>query len=84
MRRRDASPAGQYVSGTPDEPLPPPVLRWQNEVHKPGIYDLEVDTSVLQPDECAAEIRRVLTASSYAAALDRLLALAESEDPIRR
>ena len=79
MRRRGASPAGRYVSGTPDEPVPPPVLRWQSEVHKPGIYDLEVDTSLVQPNECAAEIRRVLTASSHAAALDRLLELAESE-----
>ena len=33
---------------------------WQQEVHTPGIYDLEVDTSVLSPGECAAMIRRHL------------------------
>jgi len=33
--------------------VPAPVQRWQDEVHKPGIYDLEVDTSVLSPERCA-------------------------------
>ncbi len=37
-----------------------PVRRWQEEVHKPGIYDLEVDTSVLTPRECAEAIRQQL------------------------
>lgn len=36
---------------------PPPVVRWQHAVHTPGIYDLDVDTSVLTPEECAARIR---------------------------
>ncbi|MDX1932542.1 MAG: GNAT family N-acetyltransferase [Capsulimonadales bacterium] len=40
-----------------DAPIPPPVLRWQTGVHRPGLYDLEVDTSVLTPEECAARIR---------------------------
>ena len=34
-------------------PVPAPLLRWQQAVHQPGIYDLEVDTSLLSPDECA-------------------------------
>ncbi len=36
--------------------VPEPVQRWQDEVHRPGIYDLDVDTSVLRPEECAAVI----------------------------
>ncbi|MBP2447073.1 chloramphenicol phosphotransferase CPT family protein [Rhizobium leguminosarum] len=32
-------------------------VRWQDEVHRPGIYDMEVDTSVLTALECAEAIR---------------------------
>ncbi|MCW5942391.1 MAG: hypothetical protein KIS66_09180 [Fimbriimonadaceae bacterium] len=32
------------------------ILAWEREVHRPGAYDLEVDTSRLPPDECAARI----------------------------
>ena len=56
-RRRDT---GWKVGGAADDPIPRPVLLWQKEVHTPGIYDLEVDTSVLSPEECAAAIRRHL------------------------
>lgn len=60
MERRSAAQPGGYVVGSPDEPIPPPVRLWQEEVHKPGIYDLEVDTSLLSPQDCAEEIRRRL------------------------
>ncbi len=30
-----------------------PVTLWHEAVHTPGVYDLDVDTSVLRPDECA-------------------------------
>jgi chloramphenicol 3-O phosphotransferase len=63
MARREASTAqgeDHYVTGSPDDPFPAPVRRWQEEVHRPGIYDLEVDTSVLKPADCAAEIGRRL------------------------
>jgi chloramphenicol 3-O phosphotransferase len=56
-RRRDT---GWKVGGAADDPVPRPVLLWQREIHIPGIYDLEVDTSVLSPEECAAAIRRQL------------------------
>lgn len=59
MERRNASAAGSYATGPVDDP-PPPVRRWQEQVHVPGIYDLAVDTSVLSPAECAAAIRRRL------------------------
>ncbi len=63
MERRNAGQAGReggYATGTEAEPIPPPVRLWQREVHIPGIYDLEVDTSLLSPEECAEVIRRRL------------------------
>src|SRR5262245_59023308 len=61
-RRRDgqAGRKGQYLTGSEAEPVPAPVLAWQGEVHRPGLYDLEVDTSAMTPQECAEAIRRRL------------------------
>ncbi|HET7038012.1 MAG TPA: hypothetical protein VFI42_20230 [Thermomicrobiaceae bacterium] len=59
MQRRNAGQAGRegaYLTGTTTDPIPPPVRRWQREVHRPGIYDLTVDTSITTPAECAAAI----------------------------
>lgn len=36
-----------------DGEIPKPVALWQKLVHVPGIYDMEIDTSVLSPEECA-------------------------------
>ena len=36
-----------------DAPAPAPIRLWQREVHIPGLYDLEVDTSLLSPSACA-------------------------------
>ena len=63
MERRNAGQAGregEYATGSSAEPIPPPVRLWQCAVHSPGIYDLEVDTSLLSPEECAEVIRRRL------------------------
>jgi chloramphenicol 3-O phosphotransferase len=60
MERRDAGESGledQYVRSGPDGAVPGVVLRWERAVHDPGIYDLEVDTSVQSPDACAAAIQ---------------------------
>jgi chloramphenicol 3-O phosphotransferase len=60
MRRRDAGEAvreARYAKSGPDGAVPDPVLRWQRAVHDPGIYDLEVDTSVQSARECAVAIR---------------------------
>jgi chloramphenicol 3-O phosphotransferase len=57
MERRAESPAGRYLAGTDDDPVPAPVRRWQDAVHDRWAYDLEVDTSLLDPGECAAAIR---------------------------
>jgi chloramphenicol 3-O phosphotransferase len=61
-RRAESKAQGdqRYVTGSLGDPFPAPVRRWQDEVHRPGIYDLEVDTSVLKPEECAAAIQRRL------------------------
>ena len=59
MARRDAGEAGRadvYVRSGPGGEVPASVLRWERAVHDPGIYDLEVDTSVLTPDGCASAI----------------------------
>ncbi|MGL4968104.1 MAG: chloramphenicol phosphotransferase CPT family protein [Inquilinus sp.] len=75
MRRRRAGQPGregEYVAGSAEEPVPEPVLRWQREVHLPGIYDLEVDTSVLSPADCAAAIRRRLDDPAPPSAFSRL------------
>lgn len=42
----------------------PIVERWQREVHRPGIYDLVVDTSVLSAAECVNAIRSSLQESA--------------------
>lgn len=63
MARRNAGQPGregQYVIGSTGEPIPNPARLWQHEVHVPGVYDLEVDTSLLSPAECAELIRRRL------------------------
>ena len=57
MERRGAAPAGKYAVAADDGSIPEPVLRWQEQVHVPGVYDLEVDTSVLTAEECAEAIR---------------------------
>ncbi|MCH8025460.1 MAG: chloramphenicol phosphotransferase [Chloroflexi bacterium] len=72
MERRRDSPPGNYVAASPGEPIPPPVLLWQEEVHKPGIYDLEVDTSLLSPEGCAEAIRRRLAEGPPPSAFQQL------------
>jgi chloramphenicol 3-O phosphotransferase len=77
MERRRATGWG---AASEDGSVPPPVLRWQREVHIPGIYDLEVDTSLVSPEECAALIQRRLEHGAPATAIDRLAALAPGAD----
>jgi chloramphenicol 3-O phosphotransferase len=75
MARREASKAqgdDHYVTGSDDDPFPAPVRRWQEEVHRPGVYDLEVDTAVLKPEDCAAEIRRRLRDGPPGDAFERI------------
>jgi chloramphenicol 3-O phosphotransferase len=55
-----------------DGSVPRPVSLWQQAVHVPGIYDLEVDTSVLSTESCADAIRRRLTDGPLPSAIRRL------------
>ena len=70
LQRRRAT--GWDADRGPTDPIPPPILRWQEAVHTPGIYDLEVDTSLLTPAECAAAIHHRLTSGPPPGALRRL------------
>ncbi len=63
---------GEYATGSAADPVPAPVLLWQRMVHVPGIYDLEVDTSILSPTDCAAAIRRRLDDGPAPSAFRRL------------
>jgi chloramphenicol 3-O phosphotransferase len=57
---------------TDDTTIPEAVILWQQVVHGPGIYDLEVDTSLLSPEECAEVIRQRLENGSPPTAFQRL------------
>lgn len=59
MARRNADPGGFYAKSD-DGSVPEPVQRWQDAVHHPGIYDLEVDSAQLSPEQCAAAILTLL------------------------
>ncbi len=78
MQRRNQGEAGRegvYAVATPEDPVPEPVLRWQREVHVPGIYDLEVDTSVMSPEDCAEAIgQRLRDGVARPTAFERLAA----------
>jgi len=78
MERRRAS--GYLAGDSPDGSLPAPVLRWEREVHIPGIYDLEVDTSVQSPSECAAAIRERLERGPAPSAFRQLAAMGPAAD----
>ena len=58
-----------------DELLQEKVSLWQQAVHVPGIYDLEVDTSVLSSEECADVIRQRLAGGPPPSAFQRLAAM---------
>ncbi len=63
MERRNRGEAGRdgrYAVGSKGDPVPAPVRAWQEAVHRPGVYDLEVDTSCVSAADCAAVIRAKL------------------------
>jgi chloramphenicol 3-O phosphotransferase len=80
MRRRDAGQPGRegrYATSGPGGEAPEPVLRWQREVHRPGLYDLEIDTSATSPAAAAALIRQRLDGPEPAKAFAQLAQLAQ-------
>jgi len=58
-----------------DGSIPAPVQRFQRDVHLPGIYDLEVDTSILTPEASAARIREALDNRPSPSAFERIAAM---------
>ena len=75
IERRNASTPGSYATVAAGEEIPLPILRWQEEVHAHGAYDLEVDTSVAGPEECADMILTRLRTGPEPTAFQRLAAL---------
>ncbi|HET7580729.1 MAG TPA: chloramphenicol phosphotransferase [Bacillales bacterium] len=69
MKRRIATWNVGYAK---DGSIPKPVKLWQQCVHEPGIYDMEVDTSLLTPAECVDLIRKRLEEGPPATAFQRI------------
>lgn len=72
MRRRNADPQGGFYVAGPG--IPEPVRRWQEAVHEPGLYDLEVDTGTMSPEVCADAIAAALANPPHERAFARLAA----------
>ncbi len=78
MERRHNT--GWNTGTSAEPPVPDPVRRWQRDVHIPGIYDLDVDTSVLSPEDCAQVIRRQLDIGPAPSAFQDLAAMTTKRD----
>ena len=70
MRRRNADPQGGFYAAGPG--VPEPVRRWQEAVHDPGFYDLEVDTGRMTAAECVAVIAAALANPPSPSAFEQL------------
>jgi chloramphenicol 3-O phosphotransferase len=82
-RRTRLDVAQGWESGvvSEDSPVPEAVRRWQEEVHRPGLYDLEVDTSASSPEQCADAIRQRLERHPEPTALERIIQASEQQYP---
>jgi chloramphenicol 3-O phosphotransferase len=74
MARRNADPQGGFYAA--GDAVPEPVQRWQDAVHVPGIYDLEVDTGVMTPEDCALAVEAALVDPPRPSAFEQLAAVA--------
>lgn len=72
VARRNASPDSIRASGGTEDPVPEIARWWDREIHVAKVYDVEVDTSLLSPEECTAAIRRRLDDGSPLTAFRRL------------
>jgi len=77
QRRGQEQPGreGRYVKASAQDPLPEPVRLWQDAVHAHGLYDLEVDTGKLTPEQCAQAVQRRLSERVTAPSAFQQLAL---------
>jgi chloramphenicol 3-O phosphotransferase len=70
---RDVSPEGGYApTRGANGQVADAIRRWQEEVHRPGVYDLVVNTSEITPLECADRILRHLQSGPPPTALQRI------------
>jgi chloramphenicol 3-O phosphotransferase len=69
-RRRERSWGQSEQDGAPE--LVAAVRRWQEAVHALGPYDLEVDTSVSSPEQCAERIEARLVEGPPGRVFDEL------------
>jgi chloramphenicol 3-O phosphotransferase len=76
MERRIATWNNGYAE---DGAVPKPIMLWQKSVHLPGIYDLELDTSILSPEECANLIRKKMGENLTNTAFKRLANMINEE-----
>ncbi|HEY3502091.1 MAG TPA: chloramphenicol phosphotransferase [Actinocatenispora sp.] len=67
-RRATWGGTGYETTGTVQDP----VALWHEAVHTPGLYDLDVDTSTLRPEDCAQLIARRLAEDPPPRAFQRL------------
>jgi chloramphenicol 3-O phosphotransferase len=76
-RRRNTAQNAESSAGSL---APLPVSLWQREVHIPGIYDLEIDTSLLTSRACAEVIRQHLAEGPPPSAFQQIAAMAARKD----
>lgn len=60
MRRRMASGSG-YAGRLPDGSVPATVTEWERAVHHGHVYDLDLETDRMSPEECAERIAQALS-----------------------
>jgi chloramphenicol 3-O phosphotransferase len=70
MARRNADPQGGFYAA--GDGVPEPVRRWQEAVHVPGIYDLEVDAGAMTPAQSAEVITAALVAPPRPSAFEKI------------
>ena len=71
--RGETGREGRYATGSAGDPVPAPVRAWQEATHRLGVYDLEVDTTGMSPEDCAGMIRaRLAGAAVSPTAFERL------------
>jgi chloramphenicol 3-O phosphotransferase len=70
MARRNADPKGGYYAAGDD--VPEPVRLWQEAPHVHGVYDIEIDTSVVTPEQAADAIGTLIQSWPDVTAFERL------------
>ena len=70
MARRNADPRGGYYAV--DKDVPAPVQLWQDAPHAHGVYDLEIDTHVMTPEQAADAIGTMLRDWPEVTAFERI------------